>query len=509
MNSLTRVLALGLILTGAGARGADLVKDEGWCQVAGPGFTVVSQLKASDTAVWANRVNQFVKAMEGRLPGDRRALGPLTLVLFGSRSDFWKAAPVLNDGDPLKGLAEFTRSGGWGATVAAYDDGTAEDTQRMVLHGAADWLLSAHHPYVPRALRSGLGDVYGAYVIENGREVLGRPLRNWTSLLRRAAEHPLSTNGRFLRVDELLAVRDMNPVADKHGASIFMVESWGFVHFLLFSKDMAERHAMDRLLKAFARRESPKEALKLAFGDDAESINSLFLDYIRGGDFYETRRPIQALAPLADPVPASQALVAATLARVEVGARRLEAARAYAERAAALSPDDPRSHDALALVAFDEGRHDDVAAECGKGMALNTRDGWTWYLESLEVGRPAGGKPVPPNRLTAEEARAAMNASEMAIARLKGLQPAYDRVAALVPFADKVTEDDGRFLMLGTILVPNDGFIEIGRAQWAHRLHEKALALHILDGVLARSDWYAPSVAARARSLRSAWSGGS
>ena len=58
MKSLTRVFVLGLIASGSGARGADLVKDEGWCQVAGPGFTVVSQVGASETAVWAGRATR-------------------------------------------------------------------------------------------------------------------------------------------------------------------------------------------------------------------------------------------------------------------------------------------------------------------------------------------------------------------------------------------------------------------------------------------------------------------
>ena len=508
MKSLTLVLVVGLALSGSGARGADLVKDEGWCQVAAPGFTIVSQVKPSETAAWAGRVSQFVDAMKGRLPGDRRALGPLTIVLFGSRSDFWKSAPLLKEGDPMHGLGAFHSAGGWGATVGVYDDGSSEDTQRLLLNCVVEWLMSANHQFIPIALRSGLGNVYGAYSAEDNEEVFGRPPRNWVSALRSATNDMLSTNGRFLKVDALLAVKDMNLVAERHGVSIFMVESWGFAHFLLFSKDMSSRHAMDRLLDAFAHHAAPQDALRQAFGDDAGSINSLFLNYINGGDFYEMRRPLVNRPPREPPAPASQALVAMTLARVNVASRRLEAARAYAEKAVTLAPGDPRSHDALALVAFDQRRHDEVAAECKKALDLNTRDGWTWYLESLEVGRSAGDTPLPLNRLTAEDARAAMNGSEMAILRLPGLEAAYRRLAALVPFAARITEDDGRFIQLGCVLLPNDGFLQIGRAQWARRLHENPLALQILDDLLAHSDSYAPAVSARARALKNAWTSG-
>ena len=289
---------------------------------------------------------------------------------------------------------------------------------------------------------------------------------------------------------------------------MFHVESWGFAHFLIFSKDMEKEHAMEKLLNAFAHKATPHEAVRAAFGDQADTIDSLFFNYIRGGDFYESEQPLQTLPLEGSPVPAPPALVAATLAQLEASVNNLDVAGSYATQAVRLAPDDARSQDALALVDFTARRHPEAAADCRNAIRLGTRNGWTWFMASVEAGQTMGNpEPGSGNRLSPDGAREAVNDAEKAILCCRGIEAAYNRVANLIPIVDHVTEDDGKFLMLGRTLFPNSGSIEIGHAQWARWVGDQALAVRILGDVQARSAEVSPAEVARARSLEREWAG--
>jgi hypothetical protein len=125
-------------------------------------------------------------------------------------------------------------------------------------------------------------------------------------------------------------------------------------------------------------------------------------------------------------------------------------------------------------------------------------------VDSEEIGRtgPADPRPDAKVQLTAEQARDAANAAEKAILLCRGLEVAYSRVAAMIPLAGQVTEDDGKFLAMGRVLFPNTGWIEIGHAQWARRVHEDALALKIVTDVLSRAAALNPEEIRRAKDLQ-------
>jgi tetratricopeptide (TPR) repeat protein len=504
------LLLIAVGLAAHEARAAQTVGLQGWCQYSNSDFTIVSQMNEADTADWAGRFNQFIHAMKGRLPGDPRVLGPFTLVLFNGRPDLYDNAPLRDNGSPSLYLGAFSRRGGWGEVAATSEKGSSQNTQRMIFETGVEWLLSADHRDRPLALSQGLGEVYGAYVIENGVEEFGRPVQGWTSRLRKAVQNPLNYTDRFLKIEDLLAVKDFNSVADRHGEPMFDVESWEFAHFLLFSKDMADMHGMDRLLDAFAHHLSPHDALAKAFGAGAETLNMRFQNYILGGDFFEVTAPIEQ-APLGTAlVPADPAFVASTLARLEAFAKRDDKARAYAEEAIQLAPNDVRPREALALVDFMAHEGAQAAADCREAIRLNTKDGWTWFEASQEAGATGAGtqNSGAPLRLTADQARDAVNAAEKAILYGKGIQSAYDRVAFLIPAVSHATEDDGKFLALGRELFPDDAWIEIGHAQWGHRIHDDALALKIIGNLLARSSELRPEQLNQARALQNDWAAG-
>jgi len=487
------------------AHAAPPVKVEGWYQYSNSDFTVVSQMSQPETADWTGRLFQFMQAMKGRLPGDPRVLGPSTLVLFDNQADLFGVAPLRQNGSPSLNLGGFWRSGGWGAIGATCEKGSSEDTQRMVFESCVGWLLSADHRHRPRALTAGISEVYGAYVIENGVEVFGRPVRGWTSRLRRAVEHPIDYNERFLRLEELLAVKDLNEVADRHAEPLYNVECWGFAHFLLFSKDMARQHGMERLLDAFAHNLEPGDALGRAFGESADTLNSRFRNYINGGDFFEYTAPIVAAPLSGPPPPAKPSVVDATLSHLESAAHRYKESLAYAEEAVQLAPGDPQPRQSLTLIDYMEHRNIQARADAGEALRLDPGDGPTWFIASQLVGRPDGDTAVT---LNADQAREAMDDAEKAVLACRGMEAAYVRIAALLPLVGNVTDDDGRVLVLGRDLFPYDAWIEIGHAMWAHRVHADSLGLKIIADVLSRSDDLSPEELQRALAVRTELSAG-
>ena len=96
----------------------------------------------------------------------------------------------------------------------------------------------------------------------------------------------------------------------------------------------------------------PHDALREAFGDGAETINSRFRDYILGGDFYEVSAPVEP-APLAGPIAASDpAMVASILGRLEASTDHLDTARSHAEEGIRLAPNDAMPREVLALADY-------------------------------------------------------------------------------------------------------------------------------------------------------------
>jgi hypothetical protein len=491
----------------AGAHEAKTVDVEGWHLVDMHEMRVISHMRDVDTSEWAGRLNQFAYALKGRLKVDPRMLGPFTLILFKDTSDFWSSVPVLKSGDPMANVAGFSRAGGWGAIAATCERGSSEDTQRMIYESCVNWVMSADHRYRPRALSTGIDEVYGAYVVENGQEIFGQPVRNWTTRLQRAEANSLNNADTFLNIEDLLSVKDMDDRAVAHGTHMFSVESWGFAHFLMFSKEMSKAHGMDRLLDAFSRTRNPHDALTLAFGKDASSINTLFRNYIRGGDFFEYALPVEKAPDPGPLVAADPAEVAASLSHLESTADQLDVARSYATQAIQLDPNSPAPRDALALVDFKAGRGRETEDESKEAIRRGTTDAWTWLEASVALvqGTPGAEDPLDLALLSPDQARVAVNVAEKAILMRRSLEAAYIRAARLMPKAVRVTEDDGKFLMLGRTLFPDDGWIEIGHAQWARRMNDEALALKILDDAIAHQDAFSPRQAAEARQLRDEW----
>jgi len=490
----------------AASDAAPAAQTDGWRVVVAPNFTVFSRMDPGATEDWCQKFNQFLYATGKAIKVDPRTLPPLTLVLFGSRSDFWAIAPILKDNDPLQGVAAFSFSRPWGVIGASCDLGSDENTQRLLFGMGVNWYLEADRHPRPKALSIGLNEVYSTYTVDRDIEIIGRPIRGRTTFLQTAVNHPLGSVGRFLPIEQLLAQTDLSAIQDRHGVPLYYAECWGFAHFLLFSREMSGSHAMDRLLRAFSQRQPPREALAQVFGAGASSLDLKFHNYLEGGDFYEVRRPVERAPPLsATPRVAGPAAVAAVLSRLEASAHHLDVARIHADEAVRLAPDSPGGYEARAVVCDADRQSDAMLEACETAIRLHSRDGLIWTMRAGERVRRAS---TAADRTPPGEAREAVNDFETAVKLQPSIEDGFRRIATLMGDVSHVTEDDGKFLLYGTMLYPDDGGIEVGRAQWAHRIREDKLALQLLDDALAHPDRLSEKEIERARATRASLAGG-
>ncbi len=482
--------------------GTTLVSVNGWRILRSQNFTALSQLNDADTTALAEKFNRFLYTMRYRMPGDLRRLAPLTVVFFANRDDYWLSAPALKSGDPMEHTAGFSEiSAGWLAVEASFQLGSVEDSQRTLFQGGMHWLLSADLRFMPAALRTGLTEVYSTYSIAKGHALIGHPTPGRIRRLQVAVSEPLSSHayGHFLKVEELLSVKDMDLAVDRHISDLYLDESWAFVHFLLFSQEMKGTHALDQLVEAFGRKLSPQEAMRQAFGPDMNSTELRFATYVRGGNYFEADIPIEPESALTTrPQPATPATVAAVLSRLAVGANHLDLAQTYAEEAIRLDPEVAASYDALAFARSAANKSDEALAACEAAVRLHSQNGVTWFLHA--AGRAHDAKNPSP-----EEARGAINDLEKAVKFQPGIEAAFRRISLLMGTASHVTEDDGKFLVFGRMLYPDDGCIEIGHALWARRINQSNLAAQILDDALRAPDKLEPDELKQAEALKAEW----
>ena len=478
------------------------VSTSGWCSVRAPAFTLLSQLDTATTQAYGEQIDLLSRAMLGHIAFDPRVLPPATMVLFQNRGDFIALAPQKSRGvefeDIQSDVSSYSRTSEWGAVDGAAKGGSEEDTRQAIMGGAVQWLVSASRHPLPLAINTGIVKVFSTFYVEDGKEYIGRPPRGITTHLAIAAERALSTTDRYAPVEHLLAEKSLTDIVARRGFQMFYAESWGFVHFLLFSKEMASTRALDRLIDAFGRGLSPHEALQQALGPAAKDIQQRLLNYLKGGDFFEIQAPVEKTALSAAAAPPEEA--ARILARLASGEKHAAYARAYAQQAVSLDPR-AESYDTLALVESDDGQDKEALAASEKAAQLGSRDGWTWNLQARSRARLAqGATPSPAN------VRELMNLNEKAVSYRHDLKIGFDFIADEVATASRVTEDDGKFIVFGRKLFPSDGWLEVGQAQWARRSNEADLARRLLDDALAHPDNLSPAQAAVARQLRDSWS---
>ncbi len=383
------LVALGLL---AGALGSPPVRAaEPWVEVRSPSFTVVSHRSEKDARRVLLQFEQVRALLQDVWPGARvDTVRPVTILAVRDEvelrvllPEFWEKTGALHPA----GVFADAPDRGWVAlrtNVARFREGDADrdNPYLLVFHEYVHIVLRLNFESLPVWLDEGLAEYWGNTIIEGDRVLEGRHVPYHLKTLRQRTLIPLAA---------LFAVERGSPeYSEQDRATIFYAQSWALVHSLVLGSD-ERRGQLDRFVALLQAGRPAADAAREAFGDIG-GLERELQSYVRRPAFRHRRRtarlevredawPVRSL-------PDGESL--ALRAGFHVAMGRAAEARALAAQALALDPDMGAAHEALALLAWREGRRSDARDALARATALHGASDYAHYLyghllwESLE-----------------------------------------------------------------------------------------------------------------------------
>lgn len=449
--------------------GAPLMRASDWRTLKTPQFTILTDTTGAVTHRVAADAADGIAFLGKMLPLDPANCQPLTIVLFDQQDELAPFLPLLPDGRRIDQVEqeldivtvlEAGMGPDWviaGAACHGYGMDRPDDyetqTRPAVLTGVAHWAFSGMDFHVPLAVHQGMVLLFSHYRREISHVEIGRPLPGFRTVL---------TNFPLLPVQELLSVDDMKSMYRQGEIVRFDAESWGLMHFLMFSRTASERHALNAFWSALRAHQRPMQALATAMGpDNAAKIDTLLTAYLHSM-FYEVKLPMgsepENRAPLER---ADAATVQSTFAELAL-VTRPDTALTYADAAVAAADGAAWPYAIRAQVlASRPATLGGASAAINAAYQRGSRDAWVLWREGLSA--IAGGTPSP------AAARSAVNAAERALISDHAFVPAFDLLGRELWAADHVTPSDERFLDFGRLHHPSDRWILVGLAALQER----------------------------------------
>jgi hypothetical protein len=444
------VVAAASILSVAG-RAADSAAE--WRLLETPRFKVLSQLPDAETRAWAGEFDQFLSALSEMAPADESALPPLSVVLFARDAEFAAYKPANANGKRASHVGGFFVSRDTWSAIGLAERRADAETRETVFHEGVHWFTSMQPRSQPVWVEEGLADAFSTFRVEDGEAVWGAPPTSYLQFCREDA--PLAPA-------ELLDVRRGDALLeDERGAARFYVGSWAMVHFRLFGEGVGVDAGFDRYCQALQAGTPADAAFRAGFGQDAKSMKISLDGYLSGARFSTVRRPLHGNVRAEWPIaPASLFAREAALARLALGAGRIEVAREHVARALEAAPGQAGSAVLEAEFAAEIGDREAVLAACVKAIELGSQDPAVFHLlaETNFQILAEGGE------IAAQDARGVSNIYLRALELRPYFRRAYRNLARLLCSTEQITPRDLAILEKGRSLYPADGEIPLGLA---------------------------------------------
>jgi len=297
---------------------------------------------------------------------------------------------------------------------------------------------------------------------------------------RNSAAAQILQNWPLIPVSQLFRMTQMDAITG-HNRVIFDHESWALVEYLMFSKWSMERHAFSTFWKALRDGFAPEEALVKALGPDGAARidtdlssflhSTRYVMKIEMGEEIENRDPIVP----ADPMEVEIALTKATMIS------RHGSPVSHADAAVAASRGRSEAYDIRAeALAASKAAPAEVEKAVEDAQTHGSRSAWTaWKKADIrfnQIGDPAASP---------KDARAVVNLAEQAANLDFRFRPSFNLMAQALAFADRVTDDDAKFMAVARVTFPWDRWILIGQSaihaktgdpDGARQLRERALS---------------------------------
>ena len=468
---------------------------EVWQKVVAPQFTLYSSAKGADALRAAEDFQQFIGALGEIVPLDSRSLPPLTIVMFGNESGFRPFRPRRPNGKPWDVAGFFSRQEGWavfGLTGTRLDD----EVRRTVLHEGVHWYLSGFELPNPPWLEEGLAEVFSTFMVAKHRREWGQPIGEHVRVLRASKAMPL---------ERLLGVSRADPLFNEvERTGLFYAESWAFVHFLLFGEHNKERTLFNEYLKAFRIGIAPDKAFKTVFGADFATMDRALEKYLDSGRYFVGSRAVSSAASGLKVERAGDVEREIALARLAIGAQRLELAQEHVVAAVGAGPETAAVSEVKGYLADARGDVAEMLASFAEAAKRGSKDYQIYFgpaQRRLQTAEGLDGSLA----LAPAEARQIADGYERTIELRPWFLPAYQGLARVQESLAREDRRDRASLDSGWRQFPGDGLIRLGLAATAHRNSVDQEAERWLDQVLAQPEKYPASVTGYARQMAERW----
>jgi hypothetical protein len=431
-----------------------------WRKLATPRYTIFTHASDHLTRDMASDFDEFLGVVDRFVIIEPENLKPLTVVLFADDSEFNPYKPLAADGRNIDDIpaerldvrmgSETSGLFGW-TTIAVAAQDYEHQTRHALFGGGVYWHLDALRMPMNPAVAHGTAMLLSTFRREITHGELGLAPPRYVSVL---------DKWDLIPVKQLLTMRLLDAVASDTRVR-FNAESWALVHYLMFSKWAAQRHAFSTFWEALRDGVAPDDALVKALGPDgAASIDIDLRSYIHSsrylvkiplGPRVENRNPI---------VPADPMEVEIALTRAAMGGRRTPGALAHANAAVAAANGRPEAYDIRAeAVAFSKASDADVDKAVDEALAHGSRDGWTVCQKAISrfgrIADPAASQ---------QELRAVIDLAEQAANLNPRLRSPFNLLAKAVAFSDHVTANDAKLMAFAQSHFPADRWILIGQS---------------------------------------------
>ena len=463
--------AFTVAVAGAGP----LVAAREWRVLSTPRYTLFTDTSDHLTRDIASDFDEFLGVVDRFIIIEPENLKPLTIVVFDDDREFDPYKPLAADGrnvDYIPAERADVRTGsetsslnGWMAIAVAAQDYEYQ-TRHSLFAGGVYWHLDALRMPPNPAVAHGTAALLATFRREITHGELGLAPPNYARIL---------SQWELIPVRQLLTMNLMDSVASDTRVR-FNAESWALVHYLMFSKWAAQRHAFSTFWRALRDGAVPQDALVKALGPDgAASIDIDLRSYISSSR-YVVKIPLGPRVANQSPiVPADPMEVEVALTKAAMGVRRAPVALAHADAAVASGNGRPEAYDIRAqALALSKAPEADLRNAVDQALEHGSRDAWTiWEMASFRFNRIASA-PAPQ-----QELRIVIDLAGRAADLNPRLRPPFDLLARAVALSDHLRSDDAKRLAFAQSHFPADRWILIGQSAICKKAGdpEKAQAL--------------------------------
>ena len=360
---LRRIVLLCLLVSASGwARD----NGSGWVEVKSPHFTVVTDAGPGSGRHVAGQFERMRWMFQSTLPeANLDPANPIVVIAVKGQKDMEALEPAAYLGKGQLNLGGlFLRSTERNYILVRLDV-EGENPYSVVYHEYTHLVEGKAAEWMPLWLNEGLAEFFENTEVWDKEVLLGKP--NWNQLR-------FLQQNRLIPLPVLFKVDATSPYYhEEQKGDMFYAESWALTHFLEVADFRDHGGRIAKYLLLMSKGTDPVTAAELAFGD-LKKLQGDLDAYTRAGQytyFQKSTAELKLDEGSFGLTPLSVAEEEAIRADFLVGVGRMDDARALADAALKADPNNAKAHEAMGLIEFRTGHHEEAKKWYEQAAALD------------------------------------------------------------------------------------------------------------------------------------------